>query len=891
MASPALNAVALPKRFPRWVLWPVGAVLLYLITLAAALAWNSLDLPPSTRDALGSVLWNMRARDFAEAAVALLCLAGGLWFSKPRWLLRAERWFTRLASNPMRAMLLVGALPVIVRVGLLPALPIPEPRVADEFGNLLLADTFASGRLTNPTHPFWRHFEAIYVFHQPTYTSIYPVAPALLLAIPKALGADPWWAVCLGTGFMCSLICWMLQGWVPPKWAFLGGLLAVCRFSVASPWMNNYWGGTTASIGGALVVGALPRILRDFRPRDSILFALGLGMLAQSRPYEGLLLSIPLIGMLLAGMLREKRLPWGGRLTRAAVPLTAVLVLIATWTMYYNWRVTGHPWLMPYLLHRQIYGTPQSFAFQPPVLDAPRVHSAKDIADVFQWQLDAYREGFTPKAQAQRLALFWTFFLQPLLTLPLLWLPFRLRDKRMSVLALVVAMVLAGNGMYPFFQPHYTAPLLGIILLLVVQGLRYLGAWKVRARRAGAGALALLLPVIFGGATVSVFAAVVKPGYVSATGTPRAQALEQLTKMGGKHLVLVRYSPDHSFHDSMVYNAADIDHAPVVWARALDPASDRALVNYYRDRKAWLFNPDRTPPILIPFTDKPYLTVVAGGAGVPDDNRKGVSPGELALLLGGNFSRDLSGTTNPDMLGTAGLHLIGATEMHGLLFKRMPAANGARGAPPFSVQFGGRPAPILTVSNFEGEESLAVQVPFDLPPGTCLVSLSMGDWQANARVRVQPATPGILQVRLADGRLYGLLLRRDGSLVDREHPAQRGESLRLLVTGLGALYPQPLTGVPGPAPPVSRPLYKLVLGIDNRGVAQLTTEYAPGLVGVEQISFTVPSDTPAGQDVPLLLAMVIGQKTIYSNRTSFPVAGLESKASRKNLPVANLTSR
>jgi hypothetical protein len=150
-------------------------------------------------------------------------------------------------------------------MALLPVLGIPGPLVADEFGYLLLADTFASGRIVNPTHPFWRHFETVYVFHQPGYTSIYPVAPAILLAIVKALGMHPWIGVWFGAGLMCATICWMLQGWVQPKWALIGGLLAVARFTIVSSWMNTYWGGATAAIGGALVLGALPRIMQHHR--------------------------------------------------------------------------------------------------------------------------------------------------------------------------------------------------------------------------------------------------------------------------------------------------------------------------------------------------------------------------------------------------------------------------------------------------------------------------------------------------------------------------------------------------------------------------------------------------------------------------------------------------
>jgi hypothetical protein len=104
---------------------------------------------------------------------------------------RAEWAFTRFASHRTQAILLTGALPLIVRIALLPVLGIPEPRVHDEFGYLLIADTFASGRLTNPTHPFWKRFEEAYIFHQPTYTAKYPVAPAVLMALAKFLAAHP----------------------------------------------------------------------------------------------------------------------------------------------------------------------------------------------------------------------------------------------------------------------------------------------------------------------------------------------------------------------------------------------------------------------------------------------------------------------------------------------------------------------------------------------------------------------------------------------------------------------------------------------------------------------------------------------------------------------------
>jgi hypothetical protein len=66
-------------------------------------------------------------------------------------------------------------------------------------------------------------------------------------------------------------------------------------------------------------------------------------------------------------------------------------------------------------------------------------------------------------------------------------------------------------------------------------------------------------------------------------------------------LVIVRYSPEHSYHAEWVYNEADIDSAKVIWAREMDDEHNRQLLEYFKDRHIWLIEADEIPPRLTPY--------------------------------------------------------------------------------------------------------------------------------------------------------------------------------------------------------------------------------------------------------------------------------------------------
>ena len=534
------------------------------------------------------------------------------------WFDRVERRFSALARRRALSVLVVGAAALLLRLAVLPVEPVPEPIVHDEFGYLLAANTFAHGRLTNPTPPMWEHFETFSILMKPTYQCFGQPAQGMLLALGKIVFGHPFWGVWLSCGLMCAAITWMLQGWLSAEWALLGGFLAVLRYGVFGYWTDSYWGGALAALGGALVLGALPRIKESQRIRDALLMGIGLALLAGTRPYEGFVFSLPVAVILIAWLFSKKSPSFKATLARVVVPITLVLALTGAFLGYYFWRVTGSPVRMPYEIERQTYAVAPYMLWQH-VRPEPAYRHAIMRKMYSVNELASYKFLRTFPGLFMRLYIGWSFFLGAALSLPLLMLAytlprgFSLRDISPTARTALIlfAISLAAWCLESFYNPHYSAPATCLIILLVLLAMRQMRAWGKRGLF-----LARALPVI---CVVCIgVRALAAPLHVplsqfyefscyqqNVPSFGRAQLERQLEKLPGKQIVIVRYGPQHDPFAEWVYNAPDPSTAKIIWAREMDPGQDQGLLQYYRDRHAWLLEADAVPLRLVAYPGSP----------------------------------------------------------------------------------------------------------------------------------------------------------------------------------------------------------------------------------------------------------------------------------------------
>ena len=229
----------------------------------------------------------------------------------------------------------------------------------------------------------------------------------------------------------------------------------------------------------------------------------------------------------------------------------------------------------------------------------------------------SYQAARTPTGVLLKAIISWRFYLGPLLTLPFVLLFFSLPygfswkdvSSKTKFFLVVVAFMVLGCLLESFYVgAHYSSPVTGLVLALVVVGVQRIRNWTPGHNARGpflTRAFVLIAGLVF------VFRAFAAPLHIPLNeaiyttlydqrrpGFGRAKIVSQLQQLPGKILVIVRYRPDHQPFEEWVYNDADIDTAKIVWARELGGEKDQELLDYFKGREVFLLEADDKPPKL-----------------------------------------------------------------------------------------------------------------------------------------------------------------------------------------------------------------------------------------------------------------------------------------------------
>lgn len=532
---------------------------------------------------------------FAMAACLLALARGGKY---EKWIQSIEGSFAKLAGKPLWAALALFLGIIVIRVSVLPLIGVPIPAVHDEFSYLLLSDTLAHGRLTNPPPDasLIKSFETFHENFTPTYHSKYAPMQGVVLAFGQILG-NPWIGVLLSAAAMGAIFFLALRLWIPPHWAFLAAILVALRLEIASYWMNSYWGGVVAAIGGALVLGGLGAILRRGTFLAALAFSAGIIILSNCRPYEGAIYCLPAAAVFLWWAFGKcKSAPaWRDRVGKVVLPVGILLLANVLFIGYYNWRLTGDPKLFPMTLNQRLYDSSAIFVWEKP--GPPRFHNNPQFDDMYnRWQRNIYKHTWTDykkvawkKVLAFKIGYLWWDLI---LIAPGFYCAFRRR--RLIFLWVVFGFNLLAYYSVAWTLPHYVAPSVCIVFALIAAAMREMSQFSLKGYSIG---LFLSRIAVFG--LLLQVANVVATGhqdmsYIADDGLEsREEVARKLQKTEGKHLVFVHYSAAHNSNREWVFNSADIEGSKIVWARELDAEQNQNVLEHFRDRKAWIVEADR----------------------------------------------------------------------------------------------------------------------------------------------------------------------------------------------------------------------------------------------------------------------------------------------------------
>lgn len=164
-----------------------------------------------------------------------------------------------------------------------------------------------------------------------------------------------------------------------------------------------------------------------------------------------------------------------------------------------------------------------------------------------------------------------------------------------------------------------------------------------------------------------------------------------------------------------------------------------------------------------------------------------------------------------------------------------------------TISFGSSRAPLYSVSNVNGQQQVSFQVPCDVTPGNSIpVTVNANGGTATVNVSMRSAAPGVFTFTDSDTFQHAVIVKSDGTYASATNKVNRGETVRLYITGMGSVTPALVTNAVPVNGTDSVAQGFVVVGINNAPMRVVTARRAPDLVGVDEITFQVDPNAPAG---------------------------------------------
>ncbi len=250
------------------------------------------------------------------------------------------------------------------------------------------------------------------------------------------------------------------------------------------------------------------------------------------------------------------------------------------------------------------------------------------------------------------------------------------------------------------------------------------------------------------------------------------------------------------------------------------------------------FNLTVTPPL----PAGPTITAILNGASF----LPGISPCAIGTLQGTTLlpSAPTSGPLTANLLGPLP-YTLGGT----------------------SLTIGGIAAPLFSVSGTQ----VNFQVPCELNSGQTAVALTVGTQTTTLNATVTDTAPGAFEFFNSLGTRQAVIVKANGTYVTPQNPAVHGETVTGYFTGLPAADPGRFTNQPGNGQTVDP--NRIIVGVNNQGMPVVSVRYAPNLIGVYTVQFTIDAGAAGVGNAQAfaLAAYNQAQQLVYSQASTIPV--------------------